>query len=299
MKTRYKIERLTDPENIYEWASFCNPKMESIYTSGNDSLLSNRYASKRVAIVGTRNATFAGLHDARRLAQVLCKHGAIIVSGLALGIDGAAHQGALDVGGNTIAVLGSGLDYIYPERHHKMANEIINSGCLVSEYQPGTPALAWHFPIRNRIIAAMSDLIVVPEGTIRGGARITVDLALGMNKTVCALPGPRRNKSSELNNFIIKEGAVCINDPADVLAEIGIYVENQGWELEKSQKKSSKRELNLIEQEIVEALGHGSLSRDDICMHTDLELKESYSILKTLEKDGFITYRRGAYESLR
>jgi DNA processing protein len=272
----------------------CVPKVQKLFVRGNSSLLDNGWIGRRVAIVGTRAASRAGLHDARRIAQVVALAGGIVVSGMALGIDGAAHRGTLDVAGETIAVLGSGVDVIYPSRHQKLAHEIIEHGCIVSEYEPGTNALAWHFPIRNRIIAALSDLLVVPEGTIKGGARITVDLALAMGKTVCALPGPRRNPASELCNTIIADGALCINDPADVLRELGIETDDVGWDL--VQQSTAKRELTSIENKVMYELAHRPLHSSDIGHYLSVPASTVSKVLSRLETDGFITYRRGMFE---
>ena len=226
-----------DTKNIGESFKHHNPEMEMINVLGaNASLLDDKYSKLRVAIVGTRNATPAGLNDTRKIAQEVCKAGGIVVSGMAHGIDGAAHQGAIDTTGSTIAVLGSGVDVIYPMRHKKIYEHILKTGCVVSQFANGTRALPWHFPVRNKIIVSLCDILVVTEGTLKGGARISVDLALEMGKTVLALPGPRRSYASELCNSIIKDGAQVITDPSDVVKEFGIDLEPTGWELSPQSK---------------------------------------------------------------
>lgn len=288
------IKYVSHPAQKYSALQSCSPNVDQLFIHGTKpELLEDSFCGKRVGIVGTRNATLAGLNDTQRIAHVVSEHGCVVVSGMALGIDGAAHQGAIDAGGMTIAVLGSGVDVIYPVRHSRMSEKIREHGCVISEFDMGTRALAWHFPIRNRIIAALSDVLVVPEGTLKGGARITVDLALAMGKTVCALPGPRRNASSELCNSIIKDGAVCITDPADVLRELGIESDNVGWE----RTSSSIGELSASHRKVVETLAHKSLSAPDICGHLGLDISTSTRLLLELEKAGLIRKYRGLYQA--
>ncbi|HMS24816.1 MAG TPA: DNA-processing protein DprA [Acidimicrobiia bacterium] len=287
---------IPEPAKTYSSLAVCSPDVSQLYIKGaHHEFVSDEYIGRRIGIVGTRDATVAGLNDTRRLAQVVSTQGCVVVSGMALGVDGAAHQGALDVTGSTIAVLGSGVDMIYPNRHMRLAQDILKHGCIISEFDCGVQALPWHFPVRNRIIAALSDVLVVPEGTLKGGARITVDLALAMGKTVCALPGPRRNRASELPNSIIKDGAVCITDPADILREMGIDIEDVGWEL--LQPTTEKNEApNKRTEKILAHLAHGPASALDIahlCTYTE---RESMRLLSTLEQMGLVRYRRGMYE---
>ncbi len=287
---------IPEPAKTYTYLQSCSPSVSQLYIKGTyHELVSDEYRGRRIGIVGTRDATVAGLNDTRRIAQVVSAQDCVVVSGMALGVDGAAHQGALDVTGSTIAVLGSGVDMIYPSRHTRMAEEILERGCIISEFDCGVQALPWHFPVRNRIIAALSDVLVVPEGTLKGGARITVDLALAMGKTVCALPGPRRNRASELPNSIIKDGAVCITDPADVLREIGIGTEDVGWELIEP-TPTKKAAPNKRTEKMLAHLAHGPASALDIahlCTYTE---REALRLLCSLEQMGLVRYRRGMYE---
>lgn len=290
-----KILHFKKPDETYRSLLSCSPKVDQLFIKGKfPELLDDINHKIRVGIVGTRDATLAGLNDARRLAQVVSKHGGIVVSGMALGIDGAAHQGALDITGKTIAVLGSGVDIIYPNRHTQLSREIENRGCIISEFNCGTKALPWHFPIRNRIIAALCEVLVVPEGTLKGGARITVDLALAMGKTVCAIPGPRRNRASELPNSIIKDGAVCITDPSDVLNEMGIDCENVGWELES--KTTKALDLDSKPKEILQQLAHKPLSTFEISNICNFSQSETTALLISLEQHGHVRFQRGMYE---
>ncbi len=293
--TENDILHIPHPSQTYTSLVSCSPEVSQLFIAGaHPELLSEKYSRLRVGIVGTRDATLAGLSDARRIAQVVCRYGGVVVSGMALGIDGAAHQGALDAGGKTVAVLGSGVDVIYPTRHQKMAREIKQHGCIISEFDCGTNALPWHFPVRNRIIAALSDVLVVPEGTLKGGARITVDLALAMGKTVCALPGPRRSRASELCNSILKDGALCITDPADVVRELGIDCDDLGWEPENIASRAEAPSGPA--KKVLTNLSQGPLSALDVAHICTLTERESMRLLSTLEKQGHVHYRRGMYE---
>jgi|GEM_PF-3018905 len=284
------------PEKEFSSLISCSPKVSQLFARGNHiEAMSEQYDGLRVGIVGTRDATIAGKNDARRLAQIICKHGGVVVSGMALGIDGSAHQGAIDEGGATIAVLGSGLNQIYPTRHVSLFNEIVKTGVVISEFDPETKPLAWHFPIRNRIIAALSDVIVVPEGTLKGGARITVDLALAMGKTVCAIPGSVRNRSSELPNSIIKDGAISILDPSDALCELGIDSPHVGWQLE-SKNQIPKIDLGPKAQNVLSNIAQKAMQKADIQQLMGCTTPEISSILQQLENANKIRYRRGLYE---
>jgi DNA processing protein len=170
----------------------------------------------RVAVVGTRAATPQGLADARELGAALARAGCIVVSGLAIGIDGAAHEGALDAGGAVIGVVATGLDTVYPRRHRTLYERVRAHGLLVGEQPFGTGPLPWRFPVRNRIIAALSDVTIVVEATARGGARITAQHALEYGRGVLAVPGSRRNPAARGCNELLSEGAQPLLDPADV-----------------------------------------------------------------------------------
>ena len=175
----------------------------------------------RVAIVGTRTATPHGLDDARALAADLCAAGVTVVSGLAIGIDAAAHHGALDAGGNTIGVVATGLDIEYPRRHRALYAEVRAAGLVVGESGFGTPPEPRRFPVRNRIIAALADITVVVEATARGGARITAEHAMRYGRDVFAVPGSRRNPAAEGCNELIRDGAHPLLRNDDVLLRLG------------------------------------------------------------------------------
>ena len=171
-----------------------------------------------VAIVGSRRATAYGLDVAELLAADLAARGVTIVSGLARGIDAAAHRGALRVGGRTIAVLGSGADVIYPPEHRRLADEIAGRGALVSQFGPGTPPLPQNFPARNRVIAAMSLAVVVVEAAERSGSLITARLAAELGREVLAVPGRITTPESRGANRLIQDGAAVAMGWEDVVA---------------------------------------------------------------------------------
>src|SRR5512136_339040 len=173
-----------------------------------------------VAIVGTRRATAYGREVARTLATDLARSGVTIVSGLARGIDAAAHQAALDAGGRTIAVLGHGIDFVYPPEHRQLAGHIIERGALVSDYAIGTAPDGKNFPPRNRIISGLSLGVLVVEGDESSGARITADFALEHGRDVFAVPGNILQRSSRLPNKLIQQGATPVLAASDILEQL-------------------------------------------------------------------------------
>ncbi|HEY8418693.1 MAG TPA: DNA-processing protein DprA [Limnochordales bacterium] len=174
-----------------------------------------------LAIVGTRRATPQGLRTAWSLARDLAAVGVAVVSGLARGIDGAAHRGALDGHGRTVAVLGCGLDFAYPPEHADLMEEIAARGALVTEYPLGVQPQPGHFPTRNRLIAAMAQAVVLVEGSRRSGAMKTVTLAAELGREVMAVPGDVGRWSSEGPNQLLREGATLVRHAADVLESMG------------------------------------------------------------------------------
>ncbi len=173
-----------------------------------------------VAIVGSRRATAAGMALARRLAAGLAERGAVVVSGLAHGIDAAAHAGALDAGGVTIAVLGCGVDVSYPRRNRDLARAIGEDGALMSEYWPGTSPAPWRFPARNRIVAGLAGAVAVIEAGRRSGALITADFGLELGRPVLAVPGWPGAQESEGCNGLLRAGAALLESVEDIVAEV-------------------------------------------------------------------------------
>lgn len=176
-----------------------------------------------VAIVGSRSCSSYGAQVARRLGRELGSAGVVVVSGLARGVDGEAHRGALEGGGKTIAVLGCGIDRDYPRRHAELAARITaGSGGIVSEYPPGTEPAPWRFPARNRIVAGLSIATVVVEARARSGALITADFALELGREVFAVPGEITSGLSAGSNDLLRQGATPMLGVADVLEALGM-----------------------------------------------------------------------------
>jgi len=173
-----------------------------------------------VAVVGSRRATSYGLRVAEDLGHALAARGITLVSGLARGIDGAAHRGALRAGGRTIAVLGSGADVIYPPEHRPLASLVAESGALISPFAPGTPPLAYHFPARNRVIAGLALGVVVVEAAERSGALITARLASELGREVMAVPGGVTSAMSRGAHELIRDGATLVQGWEDVVAQL-------------------------------------------------------------------------------
>jgi DNA processing protein len=173
-----------------------------------------------VAIVGSRAASAAAHETAARLAADLAARGIVVVSGLARGVDSAAHRGALTAG-RTIAVLGSGLDRIYPHEHAGLAREIAAAGVVVSEYPPGTPPLAFHFPMRNRLISGLSRAVVVVEASEKSGSLITAACALEQGREVMAVPGSVVSGRNRGAHALIRDGAKIVECADDIVEELG------------------------------------------------------------------------------
>jgi DNA processing protein len=174
-----------------------------------------------VAIVGSRAATPYAMDAAARLAEDLAGHGLTVVSGLARGVDGAAHRGCIAGGGRTIAVLGSGPDVIYPSEHRKLAQDVPAHGAIVSELGPGAPPLPEHFPLRNRLISGISLAVVVVEASEKSGSLITAGCALEQGRDVMAVPGSILSGRNRGSHALLKDGAKVVEDAVDILEELG------------------------------------------------------------------------------
>lgn len=187
-----------------------------LYVQGRPEVL----AAPGLAIVGSRNPTPQGAENARQFAAHIAGLGLNVVSGLALGIDGAAHEGALAARGTTVAVVGTGLDRVYPRRHLDLAHRIAATGAIVSEFAPGTPSLAQNFPQRNRIIAGMTQGTLVVEAALQSGSLITARLASEAGREVFAIPGSIHSPQSRGCHALIRQGAKLVESAADILEEL-------------------------------------------------------------------------------
>ncbi len=248
------------------------------------------FAAPRIAIVGTRAATPMGIADAHELAAFCARAGITVVSGLALGIDAAAHEGALDAGGLTVGVVATGLDVVYPRRHKQLYERVREQGLIVTEHPPGTQPLPWRFPIRNRIIAALADGVVVVEAARKGGAISTANHALRFNRTVYALPGSRRNAAAAGCNQLIHDGANVLLEPSDVLGAIGA-----AGTLECPWKPPPKPPVDRDQRAVLRAMSGDAASVDELGQRTGLALDRLGPALRGLERGGRIVRRRGLY----
>ena len=220
-----KIELIknSDKEFPQKLLSIKDPPKE-LYIIGNKKLLNK----KSIAIVGTRNCTKYGAECAKKIAKNISKKEICIISGMALGIDTFAHSEAIKQNGNTIAVLGGGFDYIYPEENIELFNKIIeNNGLVISEYPPKTKAILSKFPYRNRIISGLSMGVLVVEATLgRSGSLVTARYAKEQNKKIFSVPGNINLKTSKGTNWLIKEGAKLVTCAEDILTEFNIKTES-------------------------------------------------------------------------
>ena len=238
---------------------------------------------KAIAIVGSRTPTVYGSEMARYFARELGKAGITIISGLALGIDVAAHRGALEGNGFTVGVLGNGPDIIYPRENFSVYEEIMKKGCILSEYKPGEKPCAYRFPERNRIISALSDGIFVVEAKEKSGSLITADCGLEQGKEIFALPGRAKDTLSEGCNWLIRQGAKLVTEPSHILEEISS-------ECEKNLKNRniSDKLLDNKEKIVYDCLGLEPKHIEYILRATNLTVSEGISILFRLELKGYI-----------
>ena len=204
-----------------------------------------------VAIVGSRRASFYGLSMAEGIASELAEFGITVISGMARGIDGAAHKGALKVEGRTIAVLGSGLDCVYPPENKKLFGQIVESGAVISEFPMGTKPLAGNFPRRNRIISGLSQGVVVVEASRNSGALITADFALEQSREVFAIPGKADSLTSFGTNRLIKQGAKLVDNVEDIIEELQLKIKDhiKQSKIKKSKESVIPPKLNLTLEE--------------------------------------------------
>jgi DNA processing protein len=243
----------------------------------------------RVAIVGTRSASVHGLADASELGAFLARSGITVVSGLAIGIDAAAHLGALDAGGGVVGVVATGLDVVYPRRHVVLFERVRGSGVLLSEAGFGAQANRFRFPVRNRIIAALADVVVVVEATRRGGARITADYGLEYGRPVLVVPGSRRNPSAEGCNALLADGAQPLLDPDDVLVALGLTPgSRRGWGAPPPRATPDPDGARILE-----ACGGEAATVDQLVSRTGLSPEAVTVALRSLERQGSAEHRRG------
>ena len=287
-----------------------------LYLRGQRELLGR----EQVAIVGSRNATRAGLAHARDFATAIGEAGYVVTSGLALGVDGAAHAGVLEAGNPTIAVIGTGLDIPYPSQHKALASRIAAQGLLVSEYPPGTPPRAGHFPKRNRIISGLSRGVLVVEASRRSGSLITARLAMEQGREVFAIPGSVHNPLARGCHDLIRQGARLVETMEDIREELGAWWSRPPEAAAPAKPKPAPAPLtpvpdladsmpeppdpglpdHLAQREIavLEALGYDPRSTDELCEATGLPADQLMQSLLLLELENLVEATPGGYQKI-
>ena len=264
-----------------------------LFVSGNVESLT----SLQLAIVGSRNPSPAGKETAREFASHLNQYGLTITSGLASGIDAAAHKGALDNNGVTVAVMGTGPDQVYPASHQQLARQIIERGALISEFPPGTPPLAENFPRRNRIISGLSVGTLIVEAALRSGSLITARLALEQGREVFAIPGSIHNPLARGCHQLIRQGAKLVENTQDILEELGALTEAA---LSRRQTvmipSSGPVALDPQHVNVLNNLGYEPTSIDTLVERTGLTAETLSSMLVVLElHNQVVTVPGGSY----
>jgi len=248
----------------------------------------------RVAVVGTRRCTWSGRSLATELGTDLAAAGVCVVSGLALGIDGAAHRGALQSGGAPpVAVVGTGLDVVYPRRNADLWAAVAGAGAVLSEYPLGTRPEPWRFPARNRLVAALADVVVVVESHARGGSLHTVEAALERGVTVMAVPGPVRSSASAGTNGLLVAGSAPVRDAGDVLVALGLTAgaRSRG-------EPSAGPRVDPAAARVLDALGQVPATLEQVAGRVGAPLATVAVELARLERDGVVAACGGWWQPI-
>lgn len=250
--------------------------------------------ARRVGIVGTRNATQRGRETAARFGYELAAAGVVVVSGLARGIDGSAHRGALAVAGSTpVAVVGNGPDVPYPKQHAELWNAVAARGALISEWPPGTRPDAFRFPLRNRILAGLVEVLVVVESRERGGSLITAREAAERGVEVFAVPGPVQSRASIGTNRLLCDGAAPVTEVADVLMALGLDGRRAG-----RSRFDSRRRPAAADRLLIDACRERARSLEDLVSESERDLTEVAMVVARLERDGWLRETAGWFEAV-
>lgn len=264
----------------------------ALFCHGDPALL----AQRQLAIVGARAVSPQGAETAQGFAAELTRCGLLVTSGLALGVDGAAHRGALAAGGATVAVCGTGLDRLYPARHRELAREIAARGVLVSEFPTGTPALAENFPRRNRIISGLSLGVLVVEAAPQSGSLITAKLAAEQGREVFAIPGSIHSPMSRGTHALIRNGAKLTESVHDILEELAAQL-GETFAPPRERGAASAPRLDPQRQRVLDAVGFEPTTFDRLVERLAMPVDALCSALLTLELDGCIAAAPGgAYQ---
>lgn len=252
----------------------------------------------RVAVVGTRAASPAGLADARDIGRYLAEQGITVVSGLALGIDAAAHEGALEVGGGVIGVVATGLDIEYPRRHTSLYARVREHGLVLGEHAFGVPPTRLRFPIRNRIIAGLSDATVLVEATARGGSRHTAKWANEYGREILAIPGSRRNPAAAGCNELIRDGAHPLLDPSDIVSVLAFSAPASAYAAMAAGRRAStwterKVRLSRPAGRLLRAMAGDPATIDQLVAMVGQSVGEVAGLIRELERAGRVKRAQG------
>jgi len=262
-----------------------------LYVKGRIKNSLNEY-NRTIGIVGSRNPSIYGKEVCRCFGEKLAQAGYNIVSGMARGIDGIAHKATLDNGGYTVAVLGSGINVAYPRSNIELYYRIEENGAIISEYGLDVKPNPWQFPIRNRIISGLSDGVLVVEAKAQSGSLITVEHALEQGRMVYAIPGRIMDKTNQGSNNILREGAICVTKPEDIMEDLnGVTIESGDVKSGMDnlyRGNNEKRELSDEEIKILEVLSLDPMYIDDIIQLTQLGITKTISLLYVLEEKALV-----------
>lgn len=262
-----------------------------LYIQGNPAILSNI----QLAVVGARSASVMGLENAYQFSSYLSASGLTITSGLALGIDAAAHKGSLAANGPTIAVMGTGLNHLYPSSHKQLASDMVAAGgAIISEFPLNTSPQAYNFPRRNRIISGLSIGVLVVEAAMKSGSLITARLALEQGREVFAIPGSIHQTMAKGCHHLIRQGATLIESAKDILEELNM-LSQAVVSLKANQNNDFIGNLSAPEKALLSIVGYEMTPLDMIVLRSGLTLTEVSSILLTLELQGYIQSIPGGY----
>ncbi|MGH1439851.1 MAG: DNA-processing protein DprA [Cellvibrionaceae bacterium] len=299
-----------------------------LFVKGNSELLS----LPQIAVVGTRNPTNTGIDNTRAFSRYLANGGFTITSGLALGIDGYAHEAAVKNGGKTIAVMATGIDQVYPQRHQRLADAILDKGgLLVSEFIPGTQPHAAHFPQRNRIISGLSLGTLVMEAAVKSGSLITARYALEQNREVFAVPGSIHNPQSKGCHALIRDGAQLVESGEDIIKQLAGLIryfadqqeDNRSTEQDKATEQAAREREDLAvdaspnqatisskkpvpkqsaltdhERQLLEHIGYDTVAIDQLIERTGFTSAEVTATLLNLELKGVVKHSSWGYEAV-
>lgn len=254
-----------------------------LFYKGHIEKLNENY---NIGIVGSRKCTNYGVDVTRIITKELCNNNINIISGLAKGIDAYAHKTCIDNEKYTCAILGSGIDVVYPRENKQLYNEILKNGCIISEYVPGTEPYAYNFPVRNRIISAISDIVIVVEASTKSGSLITAGLAAEQGKDVMAVPGSIFSEQSMGTNKLIKDGAFPFTCVEDIFELLGVKY---------NKTNVKEKSITKFEEAIYKIITDKPIHIDDIVRRSNIDIKQLYEVLFELQLKNELMCLAGNY----